>query len=670
MSRSARALLGIGALVAVVLALLAVRHQAGVEQLPGRQEYDAFTGMVAAVLEVTAGLAAVATLGFLCAAIVMRPTVGPGDEKSIRVGKRIEHHPVTTSARRWTVAAGRTGQIWFAAALFAVPFSAATQMGVPVGYALAGISDFLVGSQVAQAWLVQAVIALIVTLVAYLARSVGALVVAAYLGLLGLLPVVVNGHVSVGLHHDFATDAAILAAIAGTVWFAVAFAVNATGLGPHAGQRLGRYQQLAGPAWLVVAIGGSVMAWQALAGRLPWQEPYGWVLIGQAAVMLVLALLWFLRGGLKPHSGAFGYRLIAVDLALIAVLIGLQVAALQITPPRWEIPQSIQVNYLGYTVNEAPTLASAILPGRPNLLFAVGAVVALVGYLWAVRTVRRRGDDWPIHRTVMWVIGWILMLGVTVTGLWKYSGAAFSYHMIVHMTVNMLAPVLLVMGAPITLALRYFTPHRARDLPGPREVLNATLSWKPLEIFLHPLAVWVYFVGSFYLLYYTSLFDIMMRYHWAHQFMTVHFLITGLLFYGLVIGEDRPPKPLPHVGKLGFVFAAMPFHAFFAVGVMSSMTLIGATFYPTLDVPWVPDLMADQELGGAITWATGEIPMVIVVLSLVVQWLRQDKRDAKRLDRAQDTGLDDSYDAYNEMLARFAQQDRLDRAERDQRGKP
>ena len=136
--------------------------------------------------------------------------------------------------------------------------------------------------------------------------------------------------------------------------------------------------------------------------------------------------------------------------------------------------------------------------------------------------------------------------------------------------------------------------------------------------------------------------------------MNIHFLAVGYLFYGLVIGVDRPPRPLPPIGKLGFVLAAMPFHAFFGVILMTSPTPLAENFYRTLDFAWMGDLMTQQYLGGGVAWAGGELPLLIVIVALGIQWARQDQREAKRKDRHLDTGVDDEFEAYNRMLAELS----------------
>jgi len=135
----------------------------------------------------------------------------------------------------------------------------------------------------------------------------------------------------------------------------------------------------------------------------------------------------------------------------------------------------------------------------------------------------------------------------------------------------------------------------------------------------------------------------------------VHFLVTGYLFAWVAVGTDRTPRQLPHLARLGMLFAVMPFHAFFGVILMSKQTVIGQAFYGQLHLPWVTDLLADQRLGGGIAWAAGEIPVLLVLIALLVQWSRQDEREAKRRDRREAATGDEELNAYNAMLKNLAE---------------
>jgi putative copper resistance protein D len=120
------------------------------------------------------------------------------------------------------------------------------------------------------------------------------------------------------------------------------------------------------------------------------------------------------------------------------------------------------------------------------------------------------------------------------------------------------------------------------------------------------------------------------------------------------------------VAKLGFVFAAMPFHAFFAVAVLSGGAIIGLNYYSSLDLVWQTDLAADQQVGGQIAWATGELPLLIIIVALVGQWFRSDQRESRRRDRAVKV-KDDELDAYNAMLAELDRRETTREAVRDDR---
>ena len=116
------------------------------------------------------------------------------------------------------------------------------------------------------------------------------------------------------------------------------------------------------------------------------------------------------------------------------------------------------------------------------------------------------------------------------------------------------------------------------------------------------------FVGSYYVLYFSGLFAAALPVHGAHVFMNLHFLVSGLLFFWPLIGIDPAPRRLPPAARLGVVFASVPFHAFFGVALMSAGTVIGGGFYRALALPWVTDPLRDQQLGGGLAWASGELP--------------------------------------------------------------
>ncbi|MEE1824211.1 cytochrome c oxidase assembly protein [Streptomyces sp. BE20] len=297
-----------------------------------------------------------------------------------------------------------------------------------------------------------------------------------------------------------------------------------------------------------------------------------------------------------------------------------------------------------------PFSLSNVLTWSPDWVFLIGSLAALALYLTGVVRLHRRGDRWPVGRTAAWAAGTGTVILVTCTGLNDYGMVLFSAHMMQHMVLSMLSPILLLLGAPITLALRALRPAGKGNPRGPRELLVALLHSTYVKVISHPAFTIPLFIASLYGVYFTPLFDFLMEYRLGHIFMMVHFLATGLAFFWPIMGVDPGPNRSGHVMRIIELFMGMPFHAFFGVAVMMGSQPLVKTF-TTEGAPPGTDLLADQKLAGGITWAFGEIPTAIVLIALVYQWMRSEERLSRRRDRAEDRSGDAELAAYNAYLA-------------------
>jgi putative copper resistance protein D len=293
---------------------------------------------------------------------------------------------------------------------------------------------------------------------------------------------------------------------------------------------------------------------------------------------------------------------------------------------------------------------------RFDYLMGTAVIIAAGLYFYGVHRLRRRGDAWPPGRTWAWMLGCLTVLVATSSGLGRYSQTQFSIHMIAHMMLGMIAPIMLVLGAPITLALRTLPAAGRNNPPGLREAIVSVVHGRVAKFITHPLIVFPLFVGSFYAIYFTSLFDVMIDSHFGHLLMGLHFLVVGYLYYWVIIGIDPGPRRVQPMIKLAMLLAALPFHAFFGLALMNSNTLLGSSYYHGLALPWVGDLLGDQRLGGSIAWGATELPIIIVMIALLAQWAKADDRENRRTDRRKDTHGDEELDAYNNMLAGMAAQ--------------
>ncbi|MFB6960276.1 cytochrome c oxidase assembly protein [Streptomyces sp. NPDC056309] len=281
--------------------------------------------------------------------------------------------------------------------------------------------------------------------------------------------------------------------------------------------------------------------------------------------------------------------------------------------------------------------------------FLVACLLGLGLYGWGVVRLRRRGDAWPVGRTVAYVIGVLTVALVMCTRLNDYGMVMFSVHMVQHMIISMLSPILILLGGPITLALRAL-PVAGRGRKGPRELLLALLHSRYLRVVTHPAFTIPMFVASLYALYFTPLFDFLMGSRAGHIAMMVHFLAVGLVFFWPIMGVDPGPNRPGHLMRMLELFAGMPFHAFFGIALMMATTPMVDTFVnppASLGI----DALTDQNAAGGIAWAFSEIPSVLVLLALLFQWYKSEQRQARRKDRAADRDGDKELEAYNAYLA-------------------
>ena len=234
--------------------------------------------------------------------------------------------------------------------------------------------------------------------------------------------------------------------------------------------------------------------------------------------------------------------------------------------------------------------------------------------------------------------------------------------MIAHMLLGMVAPIGIVLGAPITLALRTLPQGRTSQERGVRGTLIALLHSKPAAVFTNPVSALALFDGSLFVLYMTPLFGNLMQSHLGHLVMSVHFLLAGILFFHVIIGIDPNPKKIPHIVRIVMLFAAMSIHAFFAISLLATTTLIDQGYYASLQTPWLTDLLADQHAAGAIAWGMGEVPIILALIATFIQWMRDDSREAKRIDRNEARmaamGEPDELAQYNNYLSQLQSWDK------------
>jgi cytochrome c oxidase assembly factor CtaG/putative copper export protein len=629
-------LLGVGVLAGVTAAGIAALSLADALTATGLPDPGPVTNYGLPFVRAAGEIAAVVAVGsFLVAAFLVPPqrngVLDASGYRALRLG---------------TVASG----VWTVCAALLVPLTVSDVTGQPLASRLDPSAIWSVASliDVAGAWRWTALFAAIVTVVSIPVLR------------WSWTPLLFAG----GGSHDLGTNSLFIHLVAGAVWAGGLLALLAHAIrgGEHADLAARRFSTIALWCFVAMAVSGVVNALIRIRLEDLIHTSYGWLVVGKAAALCILGVLgWQQRrrgvAALRADPDARGplIRLALIEAGVFGLTFGIAVALGRTPPPPPAVfNPSVTAVEIGYDLSGPPTVARILFEWRFDLILGTAAIVLAGLYLAGVRRLRKRGDAWPSGRIVSWLCGCAVLLFATSSGIGRYMPAMFSMHMAAHMMLSMLVPVLLVLGGPVTLALRALPAAGRDDPPGAREWLLAALHSRVSLFLTNPIVATVIFVAGFYGLYFGGIFGVAVSSHAAHVAMNLHFLLSGYLFYWVIIGVDPTPRPIPPIAKLAVVFASLPLHAFFGVVLMGTDTPLAEAFYKSLQLPWHTDFLSDQKLGGGIAWSAGEVPLVLVLLALLIQWRRSDQRTAVRLDRAADRDDDADLTAYNAMLAKLS----------------
>jgi cytochrome c oxidase assembly factor CtaG/putative copper export protein len=613
-------------------------------------------------------------VGILPKSLVRRSRGKEGD------GAEDAEHPAFTRALAIAAAAGAA---W---TLSAISVLVLTYADV-AGQALSGDAQFtqalvyfMTDIETGRAWLAVTIIAAVVTTALFGVRSLGGLALTLILALIGLVPTALIGHSSSSSDHEGAINSLGLHLVGVSTWVGgIIILALLSGIltGPKAGAAtditeatLRRFSALAGFAFVLVFASGVINAsiritnWGDLVG-----SPYGQLILAKTAATLVLGGIGLMhRQWVIPQLGGTGstmssrrvlWQLVLAEFLVMGATSGVAVALGRSAPPQPTTfaPDASPAFILsGYELPPELTPVRWLTEWRLDWLWIAVALFGLVSYFLGIARVHRRGDKWQWFRSVNWVIGLLVLTYITSGPPSVYGRVLFSAHMVDHMALTMVAPIFLVLGAPVTLALRALPP-RGDGSRGPREWLLVFVHSRFSEVVTHPIFAAANFAGSIVLFYYSDLFGFAMREHVGHELMIVHFLLTGYIFILSMIGTDPLPRRAPYPMRLLLLLATMGFHAFFGVAIMGGTNLLAADYFGNLGRAWGQSALLDQQTGGAVAWGIGEVPTLLVAIGVAIMWSRSDQRETKRVDRAADRNNDADLTAYNDMFAKLAERD-------------
>lgn len=305
-----------------------------------------------------------------------------------------------------------------------------------------------------------------------------------------------------------------------------------------------------------------------------------------------------------------------------------------------------------------------------NLALAVITCVYLFGWARA----RRRHTGVPAWRAWLFVLGSASAVVCFNSALESYSHTLFWVHMIQHLVLIMLVPILWVLGSPLTVWVR--------AAGGPEGRVARALRSGPADVLFFPFTGLALYTAVIVATHLTSFMNDMVQHMWLHNLEAVLYLVAGLVFFWPILGNEPLRRRLPHPLRILILFLGM------APDTVVGIVLMQAThpLFPAYGInrpSWAPSLVRDLYLGGGVMWFYGDMLMMCCILGVAGVWLTHRANNAtagawlegirrstmagqaalagsgSAIDESTDLDDDDAaLEAYNQMLQNLNERER------------
>ncbi|TKD69226.1 cytochrome c oxidase assembly protein [Pseudalkalibacillus hwajinpoensis] len=237
----------------------------------------------------------------------------------------------------------------------------------------------------------------------------------------------------------------------------------------------------------------------------------------------------------------------------------------------------------------------------PQLLLALPFGIVLVLYIFAVIRSNRYYKPWPMYRTAFWILGVLFAILAVSDPLATSAHVNFTAHMVGHLFLGMLSPLLMALAAPIKLILRTLS------IPLARRLSRLLKSW-PSRMVTNPIVASFLNIGGLWLLYTTNLYSLMHDSILVYLIVHIHVFIAGYLFTVSIIYIDPRPHRLSFWYRSIVLVLALAFH-----GILSKYLYA----HPPIGVP------AEQaESGAMLMYYGGDAIDIVLIFILCLHWFR------------------------------------------------
>lgn len=577
------------------------------------------------IARVVVDLAAAVTIGGLALATVGLSRTEPEWDRAIDV--------VAGAAAVWTVASVVTTFFTFLS-VAGSRVSLDEQFGQSMGV-------FLTGTDLGLAWLVTVLVAAAVTVLCFAVRGRGMVALTAGVAMIGLLPIAQQGHAAGTASHDAAVTALGLHLVGAALWvggLAVIVLLRPVVDGERLPLVVGRYSSIALGCFVLVAVSGTASAQIRVGSFANLATPYGVLVLVKVAAIVAMGVLGAVQRRrairaltARPSGSRAFWTLVVTELAVMGVASGFAAALGRTATPTDQIA-------LSKTSNPSPAelLTDDPLPHAPgawgwltawniDLFWLMAVVLFAAAYAAGVVRLRRRGQAWPLRRSVAAGIALVSLLVATSGSLHTYDRFLVSANVGAHVVLGLVVPALVWAAAPVQL-IRSAVHPRADGSTGVREwtallVDNAAVRYlvQPFPAFVLLGAVWWAYLDTQALRW--SVSDSTGRTATDVVFLLVGLLALPTLLTPIAAGARRTSRAAAVVRVVG---AAVVAAGLVSVGLAmrGPLGLLQASWFGAMGRTWGPDPLVDQTRGGTVLVVAGAALLVLVVAVVLVR-LRQ-----------------------------------------------
>jgi len=298
-----------------------------------------------------------------------------------------------------------------------------------------------------------------------------------------------------------------------------------------------------------------------------------------------------------------------------------------------------------------PSVAQAVLrswaiPPAATFAIVLSALVYLRGW-WLLR--RAGSPDAPPWRAVTFLIGLFTLWFALASPMDVFNGLVLTAHMLQHMLLMMVAPPLILLGAPLVPMVRGLPIFAAREFAGP--FLNWSVAKRVGGALTHPVVALLLMGLAMFAWHTPALYELALRSSTWHQVEHACFFLTSIIFWWPVVQPWPSRAQWPRWAMVPYLLIADLENT----ALSAILTFSDRVLYPSYAV--VPRLfglsaLEDQVAAGAIMWVVGSLAFVVPAVIIAVQCLsRKSARPEIAVARKHYRSFDEALPTFSEVIA-------------------